>query len=141
MLECVFKVTWSYYFFFNIKSLSISLNVWDWWWSQSQRLRPKDKSLSISLNFWDQYNKVSVSVSKFDTNFKSISLSIKNWDWLGMLGISLNTQKMVLHIPATAQSRHLYLNLVPRSAPPKHNNLCHLHFHTDFILSPSILHS
>ena len=55
----------------------------------------------LSLNFWYQrqksqyqsqffrpFYKVSVLVSKFDTNSKSLSLSIKNWDQLHWVSVS-----------------------------------------------------
>ena len=112
MLECVFKVIGSYYFFFKIKSLSISLNVWDWWWSQSQSqfLRPKTK-VSVSVSIFETIFiksqsqnlipilKVSVSVSKIETGYtesQSQSQHAKTglahpWDQ-GVQGLSVKTK-------------------------------------------------
>ena len=90
-------------------------------WSQgrSQALRPTAKTPSISLKFWDHNEKVSVSVSMFETNdglclrqkskhqsqfflpihkvsvsifdtkFKSHSLSVKNWGWVHWVSVSI----------------------------------------------------
>ena len=44
----------------------------DWDWDQG--------GLSLGLKLWDQKDKVSVSVSKFETDLKSLSLSLKFWD-------------------------------------------------------------
>ena len=83
-------------FFFAKSKVSVSVSMFE-----------TDDGLSLSLNFWyqrqkSQYQsqflrpiyKVSVSVSKFDTNFKSLSLSIKNWDQLHWVSVSVSTYKI-----------------------------------------------
>ena len=61
------------------KSLSLSLKIWDL------------AGLSLSLILWDQNNKVSVSVSKVETEIQSLSLSLKNWYHLSKVSVSVST--------------------------------------------------
>ena len=77
--------------FLRLMMVSVSFSIFD----------TKDKSFSISLNLWDQFIKsqsqnlipilkVSFSVSKIETRYTEVSLS-------------LNMQKLVSHISTIAQ--------------------------------------
>ena len=54
----------------------------DWDWDQS--------GLKAGLKLWDHLPKVSVSVSKFETDFKSISISLKFWDHNAKVSVSVS---------------------------------------------------
>ena len=54
----------------------------DWDWDQS--------GLKAGLKLWDHLPKVSVSVSKFETDFKSISISLKFWDHNPKVSVSVS---------------------------------------------------
>ena len=54
----------------------------DWDWDQS--------GLKAGLKLWDHLPKVSVSVSKFETDFKSLSISLKFWDHNAKVSVSVS---------------------------------------------------
>ena len=61
-------------FFYSTTGIQRWARLWsrDWDWDQG--------GLKAGLKLWDHLPKVSVSVSKFETDFKSISISLKFWD-------------------------------------------------------------